>query len=177
MRETDEEIMLLLKRYDRDDALMELMNRYQKLLVNHFRKRGVLEEHEDLAQETFFRIYKARKRYKVTASFKTWMFKIAHRVWLDYLRKQSRRNRREKAFADEPRRQMDLPPTAHAQDLEWALGHLRSGHREVVVLSLLEQLSHHEISSILHIPEGTVKSRLHHALKELRTVLEQESPA
>ena len=174
MSDTDEDLMLSLARHDTDDALMELMHRYQGLLVNHFRKRGVQEEYEDLAQETFFRIYKARKRYQVTASFKTWMFRIAHRVWLDYLRKQSRRNRREQAFADEPRPQHSSPPRAHAQDLDWALSHLRPGQRDVVVFSHLEQLSHGEISTILNIPEGTVKSRLYHALRELRDLLEQE---
>ncbi len=167
--------MLRLSRHDTDEALLDLMMRYQGLLVNHFRKRGVQHEYEDLAQETFFRIYKARKRYRVTASFKTWMFRIAHRVWLDHLRKQSRRTRREKAFADEPRPQHSSPPRAHAQDLDWALSHLRPGHRDVVVFSHLEQLSHGEIAEILNIPEGTVKSRLHHALKELRDLLEQEA--
>jgi len=175
MPETDEDLMLKLARHDTDDALMELMARYQGLLVNHFRKRGVREEYEDLAQETFFRIYKARKRYRVTAAFKTWMFRIAHRVWLDHLRKQSRRNRREQAFAEEPRPQHASPPRAHAPDLDWALGKLRPGHRDVVVFSQIEQLSHAEIAAILKIPEGTVKSRLHHALRELRTLLEQEA--
>jgi RNA polymerase sigma-70 factor (ECF subfamily) len=177
MLETDEELMLRLRRRDDDAALMELMQRYQGLLVNHFAKRGVHHEYEDLAQETFFRIYKARKRYKVTASFKTWMFRIAQRVWLDYVRKSSRRNRRENAFREEPRATHAVPDSMDRHDIHWALAQLPQTHRDVVVFSSLEQLSHKEISGILSIPEGTVKSRLHTALRDLRHILEQEEPA
>ena len=176
MSETDEEIMLRLASKDDDTALMELMDRYRTLLVNHFAKRGVQQEYEDLAQETFFRIYKARKRYKVTASFRTWMFLIAQRVWIDHVRKSSRRQRRESAYREEPRPRHVSPRGMLSHDLRWALGRLSPRHRDVVVFSTLEQLPHKEIADILGIPEGTVKSRLHHALRELRTHLEQEDP-
>lgn len=176
MPETDEELMLRLARRDDDTALIALMERYRALLVNHFAKRGVYQEYEDLAQETFFRIYKARRRYKVTASFRTWMFRIAQRVWIDHVRKSSRRRRRENAFRAEPRPTHSRPKGMPAHDLHWALRHLSPGHRDVVVFSALEDLSHREIAEILDIPEGTVKSRLHHALRELRSLLEQEDP-
>jgi len=174
MSESDEELMLRLARHDEDAALMELIERYREILVNHFARRGVHHEYEDLAQETFFRIYKARKRYKVTASFRTWMYRIAHRVWIDHLRKTSRRTRREKAYREEPRPNHVTPSGMERHDLDWALRRLSPAHRDVVVYSALEQLSHKEISVILRIPEGTVKSRLHHALRDLKTLLEQE---
>lgn len=176
MPESDEELMLSLARRDEDDALLELMERYRHVLVNHFARRGVHHEYEDLAQETFVRIYKARKRYRVTASFRTWMYRIAQRVWIDHLRKNGRRNRRERAFREEPRRAHAAPEGMHAHDLQWALDQLSPVLRDVVVLAGLEQLPHQETAAILGIPEGTVKSRLHTAMRELKTHLSRESP-
>ena len=176
MPETDEEVMLRLARKDEEDALLTLMDRYRALLVNHFAKRGVQQEYEDLAQETFFRIYKARKRYRVSASFRTWMFRIAQRVWIDHVRKSARRQRRENAYREQPRPEHAAPRGMLSHDLEWALDRLRPGHRDVVVFSVLEHLPHRDIAHILDIPEGTVKSRLHHALRELRALLEREDP-
>jgi len=152
-----------------------LMDRYQTMLVNHFRRRGVKDQYEDLAQETFFRIYKARKRYKPTASFKTWMFTVAQRVWIDYVRKSARRKRREDSFRAEPRPVAVQEPSHHRDEVLWALDQLPQSLRDVVVLSFFDGLSHAEISAVLDIPEGTVKSRRHHAMKRLRTLLTEVS--
>lgn len=174
MPESDEELMLRLSRNQDEKAFRELMSRYQQLLVNHFRCRGVYVEYEDLAQETFFKIYKARRRYKPTASFKTWMFTIAQRVWIDHLRKSGRRKKREKAFKNEPRVEKLEARTFHPHDADWALSQLSEAHRDVVVHAVYDQFSHKETAEILHIPEGTVKSRLHSALQNLRVILEEE---
>ncbi len=171
---TDEDLMLQLARKDDEQALIELVRRYREPLMNHFRGRGVQEEYEDLAQECFLRVYKARKRYKVTAKFRTWLYSIAQRVWIDLLRKRGRRQRRETAFREEPRPQSQRPRDSHRSDLDWALEQLPQGQRDVVVFSILDQLSHREISSLLEIPEGTVKSRLHTGLRSLRGILEAD---
>lgn len=155
----------------RDEAAFrELMSRYQQLLMNHFLRRGVYEGYDDLAQDTFVKIYKARKRFRENASFKTWMFTIARRVWIDHLRKTGRRKRREEAFRAEPLTQITGPGRLHPRDADWALSQLGDTHREVVVYAVYDQLSHKEIAAILRIPEGTVKSRLHHGLKQLRHI-------
>lgn len=176
MSVTDEELMLRVSREQDERAFRELMTRYQGLLVNHFRRRGVYVEYEDLAQETFFKIYKARRRYKPTASFKTWMFTIAQRVWIDHLRKSGRRKTREEAYKDEPRVEKMEAASFHVQDADWALSQLSDAHRDVVVHAVYDQFSHQETAKILRIPEGTVKSRLHSALRNLREILEEEQP-
>lgn len=176
MEFTDEELMLQVAKHDREEALVELIERYRTPLVNHFLRRGVHHEYEDLAQDTFVRLYKARKRYKVRAKFRTYLYHIAHRVWQDHLRKSARRQRRETAFRHEPRPQYAAPDTQSASDLDWALSHLAALHREVLVYAAIDHLSHAEISEILGIPTGTVKSRLHHAMTQLRTLLSKESP-
>lgn len=169
---TDEELMLRVARHDEDAALAELIRRYRAALVNHFARRGVQHEYEDLAQETFLRLYKARRRYRVEALFRTYLYHIAHRVWIDHLRKHGRRERRENAFRAEPRPDQAEAPALARADLRWAMAQLPRGHRDVVAFSLLDELSHGEIAAQLGIPEGTVKSRLHHALRRLRDILE-----
>ena len=174
MPESDEALMLKVARLRDESAFRELMSRYQQLLMNHFMRRGVYEGYEDLAQDTFVKIYKARKRYRESASFKSWMFTIAQRVWIDHLRKSGRRKRREEAFRDEPRPQKQPADRLHSHDADWALEQLGAPHREVVVYAVYDQLSHKEIARILKIPEGTVKSRLHNGLKQLRQLFDQE---
>lgn len=170
--ETDEALMLRLAKRDDERALLELVNRYRDPLVNHFLRRGVQHEYEDLAQETFVRLYKARKRYRVRAKFRTYLYHIAHRVWLDHYRKTKRRARREDAFRGEPRPAAGGHRAEARHDADWALRQLPETHRAVVVHSVFDQLPHAEIAEILRIPVGTVKSRLHHGLRELRTLLE-----
>lgn len=176
MSETDEELMRTVALRQDGAAFRELMTRYHRILVNHFCRRGVYEAYEDLAQETFFKIYRARKKFNPEQPFKAWMFTIAQRVWIDYLRKTGRRKNREEAFRQEPRPASHSPDPMPGHDLDWALDHLSPIHREVVVLSVVDQLSHREIAEILGVPEGTVKSRRHHALKELRALFEPGEP-
>jgi RNA polymerase sigma-70 factor, ECF subfamily len=173
MPESDEILMQRVTQRRDEAAFRELMTRYQQRLMNHFMRRGVYEGYEDLALETFVKIYKARKRYRQGAAFKAWMFTIAQRVWIDHLRKSGRRKRREDAFKAEPVSPVSSPPRLHPRDADWALSQLGERHREVVVYAVYDQLSHKEISGILRIPEGTVKSRLHHGIKQLRDIFEQ----
>jgi RNA polymerase sigma-70 factor (ECF subfamily) len=173
---SDEEWMQRLARRDDNLALQALMDRYRGILVNHFARRGVKEAYEDLAQETFVRIYKARKRYRDQGTFRAWMFRIAQRVWIDHVRKSARRLRKEQALRAEPVLRSRDPRPMLSEDLQWALEKLKPSHREVVMFSVLEQLTHQEVAAILEIPEGTVKSRLYHALRQLREILNQEDP-
>ncbi|WFB34870.1 RNA polymerase sigma factor [Kiritimatiellota bacterium B12222] len=175
MSETDEELMRKVAVNHDQAAFVELMNRYQQMLVNHFIRRGVYQEYEDLAQDTFFKIYKARRRFRSQESFRAWMFTIAQRVWIDHLRKSGRRNRREDAFRAEPTVDKFHPKHQQKHDADWGLAQLSDIHRDVVVHSVYDQLSHVEISKILQIPEGTVKSRLHNGLRQLREIFEQEA--
>lgn len=170
----DEELMLAVAASGDEAAFHELMRRYRQELVNHFARRGVQQVYEDLAQETFVRLYKARRRYKVRAQFRTYLYHIAHRVWVDHIRKSARRQRREQAFAAEPRTASVSAPGVRRADVAWALAKLRPPHRDVVVLSLLDECSHAEIAARLGIPEGTVKSRLHTALQQLRQFFQEE---
>ncbi len=134
---------------------------------------------EDIFQETFIRVYRQADSFKDGFKFKTWLYTIALNRSRDRLRHFKRRpevfldsypdrNWRErlKSRLDGPR---DL---AGARELEEVfrkqLGALSDEHQEVVVMSRLLGLKYAEIARILGISSGTVRSRLHYALRELR---------
>lgn len=154
-------------------AFEELVRKHQRPLLNFFARLGATAEAEDLAQETFLRLYKYRARYRASAKFTTYLYLLARQVRIDFLRKSIRLEAlHEKAGKEAPQYE---EPSALAQgariDAATALSHLPEPMREVVVLSIFQGLPHGEISAILDIPVGTVKSRLSNALHKLREIL------
>ncbi len=125
---------------------------------------------EDAAQETFVTYQKTLKNRKGDSSLKTWLLGIA----MNHCRNLSRKHRQEIHLMDA----FEPPPVpshegtvVDQQELYRALGRLSLEHREVVVLHEVEELTYDEIASLLNIPAGTVKSRLHHAFLNLRRQL------
>ena len=171
----DEELMLMAARDDMA-AFEQLVVRHQKPLLNFFYRLGVYTDAEDLVQLTFVRLYRYRGKYSPDAKFTTFLYLLARQVRVDEVRKRIRlRNLREK-LAEENRRaepvQADAPYTGASDDLQAALSQLSEAHREVVVLGMLQDLPYTEVSEILGVPVGTVKSRMFHALRTLRRILE-----
>ena len=70
-------------------AFEEIVGRYKKPVLNMiYRNIGNTEDAEDLAQEAFVRVYKARDSYEPKAKFSTWLFRIAHNRLMDHFRAQ-----------------------------------------------------------------------------------------
>ena len=175
----DDAALMLKARDDDDDAFAELVRRHQKKILNYFTRAGVQYDCEDLVQQTFLRLYRYRKRYVASAKFTTFLFLLARQVWIDELR---RRKRRERLIADlsaEPPEAQAAPTAvcesvAGSLDLAQALSSLPEGLRQVVELGVYQELPYAEVSEILGIPVGTVKSRMFNALKKLREFMEQK---
>lgn len=147
----------------------DLYDRYQSLI------RGVVfrfcgeAQLDDLMQEVFVKIWKALPEFRGDASLKTWMYRIAVHVSLDHLKK---KNPEKTAFElDEQRMASSQASSETREILEVSLAKLSVDHRTVVLLNCLEGLSVTEIADVLKIPEGTVKSRLHHAKEQLMVLL------
>ena len=89
----DPDIRLMLRvRNDEDGAFAELVEQYQHRLVAVMHHLvGNLQEAEDLAQEVFLRVYRARKKYRPRAKFSTWLFTIANNLALNCLRSRQRK--------------------------------------------------------------------------------------
>ncbi len=130
---------------------------------------------EDVAQETFLRAWRTLPRLDETAgSVRAWLFKVARNIVIDDWRTQ--RSQREHAVAEVP----EVPSEVDRTDqvlVSWvvadALGRLSPEHRAVLVECYYQGRSVAEASRRLGVPEGTVKSRTHYALRALRLALEE----
>jgi RNA polymerase sigma-70 factor (ECF subfamily) len=168
---TDVELMRLVAAGDRD-AFATLVRRHERPLVNFFRRLGAdAHEAEDCAQDTFLRLFQYRDRYRPAAPFPVFLHRLARNAWADCFRRGSRWRRNEAsggaAAAGAP---MELAADDRL-DLEGAVRALPAPLRWVVLLSVHQGLAYAEIAAVLGIPEGTVKSRMFHAVRRLREAL------
>jgi RNA polymerase sigma-70 factor, ECF subfamily len=186
MARSDVQLMLGVKAGD-DLSFELLLQKYRTPLVN-FLYRMVRDQAtaEDLAQEVFLRVYRARKNYAPSAKFTTWLFRIATNVALNSLR-DGRRHARELSLEeprseDDERPAVDLPdgaPTAEqrlmARDrtrlIRRAILALPEKQRAAVVLHKYHELDYDEIARILGCSESALKSLLFRAYEALRIAL------
>lgn len=186
----DPDIRLMLRvRADETGAFEELVELYQTRLVavmHHL--LGSAEEAEDLAQEVFLRVYRARKKYRPRAKFSTWLFTIANNLALNVLRSRQRRPVVPLEIHDSgplgPRpaeqlvRDRSGPPTQRLQQQELvdvirrALEELNERQRMAVVLNKFEDMNYVEIAEVMGLTVKAVKSLLSRARTNLRTALQ-----
>jgi RNA polymerase sigma-70 factor (ECF subfamily) len=142
---------------------------------------------EEVAQDVFLALYKALPRFRGDAQLSTWIYRVVvnHCKNRKLYRKRRHANKHEalegEREEDEPQRQLadeSQPGTdagitrSEARDLvQEALEKLDEEQRHIIVLRDVQDLSYEEISEILELPRGTVKSRLHRARAQLAAVL------
>ena len=132
---------------------------------------------DDLVQEVFLRAWKGLPKFRQSAQFSTWLYRIAWNVASDQRQTAAKGRTRLKALTHEAPTQQDAPDLMHLhyQDLvQRGLKNLSFDHRSILVLHDLESVPQKEIAEILEIPIGTVKSRLFHARAAMRQFLYQE---
>ncbi len=158
-----------------DHSFRMLVERYQRRLLNFFLRSGAKDHAEDLVQETFIRIYRHRARARPTARFTTYAHTLAYHVFLDHVRRQTRRLHLLKRAAPEME-QTDHASAGRASarmDAERLLASLTPEMRSAVVLIIYQGLSYDEAATALGVPAGTVKSRVFNALQRMRAMLEE----
>lgn len=184
---------MLRVREDDINAFTELMRKYQPRLVRLMRTMGPRQDMaEDLMQETFMRVYKARKRYEPGAKFSTWLFTIAGNVARNAQRSVGRRQ--EVNEVDAPK-SSDAPsgpqllasaameasglmPTRlveggeRAAIIRSAVEALSERQRMALVLSRFENMSYAEIAETMDLTTKAVKSLLSRARVNLREILQ-----
>lgn len=145
--------------------------------VNALRDRGLAEE---CVQETFTRAWRARERFDAArASERTWLFAIARNVVVDAARARARRPVQPVPDVGEHAQPATDPAGGAARvddhvTLVWALAQLREEHRRVVVAVRLEGLDYAELSRHDGVPVATLRTRMFHALRALRAILDEE---
>ncbi len=160
--------MLRVKSGDRA-ALEEIFRLYRKPLLNYFHRIGADRAlAEDLLQESFLRLWRAGRAYQASAKVSTYIFRIAHNLYLN----QAARRRERPLEGPEAEVPGADPAGREAREaVRRAVEQLPEGERECLVLSEYNGLKYAEISEILGIPEGTVKSRMFSALRRIREAL------
>jgi RNA polymerase sigma-70 factor (ECF subfamily) len=132
--------------------------------------RGVLRndaDAEDVAQEALLRAYRKFGRLRERTRFRAWLVRISFRLALDRLRSAKRRQRREAQWIFENARSDCAFGGEFQRHLEAALDELPEKQRLVLILAAMEGHTLEEVSLLLGVPVGTVKSRLFFAKKEL----------
>lgn len=151
------------------DALHRPLVRY---LWTFVRNQAIAE---DLLQETFLQLHRARHTYMSPRPVKPWVYAIARHVALMYLRSQ---RRRKEAVPDESLPDLPVPAEmesfADTATVHTLLGKLEHSGREELVLHHLMGLSFEEVGRIVGCAPGTAKVRAHRALKALRELAEKE---
>ena len=189
MTRSDVQLMLDVKAGD-EQSFGLLLQRYRTPLVNFlYRMVRSREQAEDLAQEVFIRVYRAREEYVPSAKFTTWLFRIATNLALNSLRD----HRHQKLEIS-----MDAPVTTDAEDgdekpfevadkhptieqelveedrrkmIRHAIEKLPEKQRAAVLLHKYQELDYAEIAKILSVSESALKSLLFRAYESLRVEL------
>ena len=160
-----------------DEELMAEAGKYRRNLLNFFWRSGVSPfEGEDLVQETYLRLWKYRREYEPTAKLSTFLFLLARQVRLDALRRDTRRERREKEWGSGRTDVQEAAPVGEREDVRRAVARLPEPMREVVELGVFQDIPYAEVSEILGIPIGTVKSRMYNAIRKLKEMLDDKGP-
>jgi RNA polymerase sigma-70 factor (ECF subfamily) len=181
-------------RSGRTEAFGSLVERYQdRLFPTILRLVGSVEDAEDILQDAFVRAFEKLDQFQGDSSFYTWIYRIAVNLALSGYRRRrirsvlrlGRRRQIPRGVhpADESPDADPAVPLERAEReriVEAALNRLGPEHRAVVVLKDFDGRRYEEISAILEIPVGTVRSRLHRARGELRdrlrALVEEQQP-
>lgn len=170
------------------EAFGQLVCKHQDRLFNTLvHVAGAREEAEDVCQEAFVQAFVKLHTFAGNSAFYTWLYRIAFNALAS-----RRRRKRPIASVDVVRELSGVEPVdatetatemlerqERSQQLQRAIAELSAEHREVIVLREMEGQDYETISSVLGVPVGTVRSRLHRARSQLREqlkdILEQTS--
>ena len=180
---TDEK---LISRFQAGDerAYVELVNRYKDKLLNFvFQFLGDIEQAEDVVQDTMLRLYEKKHYYKEIAKFSTWIYTIARNLANTELRKRKRRKTTYLSHLSKEERQFEIPAVQDDVDqslhnefindrIQSAINNLPEHFKLVIILRDIQELSYDDISNIVEVPLGTIKSRINRARIQLQAELQ-----
>jgi len=181
---TDEELIASFQNGN-EQAYIELVRRYRNRLMTFvFRFVGDMESSEDIVQDTMIKVFTHKHYYKEIAKFSTWIYTIAGNLAKTELRKRKRRKVTLLSQMNTDDRKYEIPSTElqsedivqseyTERDIQKAILQLPLHFRTVVILRDIQELSYEEISNIVNVPLGTVKSRINRARLQLQQTLKE----
>ena len=191
--EEHEEAQFVARLVARDEgAFNELVITYQRrVFALVFRMLGRREEAEDLAQEVFVQVFKAIDQFRGDSKLSTWIYRIAVNLCKNRAKYLSRRHANDQEDVDA---MADRLPFSAAKGVsvggisrpdelvegmqlevvvKRAIAQIEPEFREVLILRDVEDMSYEEIAEVTGLADGTVKSRIHRARAQLRTLVEK----
>lgn len=181
---SDEELILKFQKED-INAFNEIVIRYKDKIVNFlYRYTGSREESEDIAQESFLKLYKSKHLYREIGKFSTWFYTIAINLAKTGLRQKKKYNAMSiNNFDENEEKDYELTADIIAPDesanaanenyyIQKAIESLNKKFREVIILRDIQDLEYEEIVRITNLPLGTVKSRINRGRECLKEMLE-----
>jgi len=186
MKEYSDWDLVALSRDGDMNAFTELIKRYERQLV-HFCQRMIhsREDAEDIAQESFVRVFRYLDRLHPSAKFSTLLFGISRNLTLNFIRDTGRRGRgitysltddenQERALEDGSYRPDSVARVNEIDEMiRQGMDMLSPKHREVLILREINGLDYSAIAEIVKCRKGTVKSRIARAREQLKQILER----
>jgi len=173
---SDIELLKLSKSSDQE-YFREFYRRNERKIRESLSRIAGTHQLDDLTQEVFIKIWKGFSTLREEAYLSTWIYRITMNVAFDSLRSTGDKDNKNIPLedADELKSDTDIQSAYHGKDIvDRALKTLSPEHKAVVVLHDLDEVLIRDIGEILKISEGTVKSRLFHARKNLREYFRKE---
>ncbi|MFO1051972.1 MAG: sigma-70 family RNA polymerase sigma factor [Planctomycetota bacterium] len=179
----DSAVDLLARFRDGDRAAFDaIVVDFQERLIQFFyRLSWDMARAEDLTQTLFMKLLRGASGYRPEGKLATYLFRVATNLWIDHyrsMRPHARVFSLDQALLDgfEPSARVEAPAdrmenAENRERLRDSLERLSEPHRLVFELAVYQELPYAEIGTILDIPVGTVKSRMHNAVKALRDLL------
>lgn len=168
MYQSDPDVVLMLSFRDGDEAAFDqLFERWAGPLLRYMERMvGDAATAEELVQEAFFRVHKARSRYEPRARFSTWLYRIATNLALNELKRPRRRHFHEEEenvglVSQGPSSESEMDARKKGTAVEQALADLPERQRMALWLSAAEGHSYAEVASVLEITEKAVKALVH----------------
>jgi RNA polymerase sigma-70 factor (ECF subfamily) len=156
----------------------QLIERYQNKIYNYVHK--ILQnrtEAEDITQETFIKAYFALKSFKKEFKFSTWLYKIATNLCWNFLKKNKTINLENSIFERFESQDKSAIEKIEKEDessvIHESIKKLLPKYRIVITLFYFDGLSLKEISRVLNLPEGTIKTHLYRAKNNLKEIIEE----
>jgi len=170
-------------------AFTEILGRYRGAIYNLcYRMTHNAEDARDLGQEVFIKVFSLLDRFDENYAFSSWLFRIATNHCIDHLRRQRMRflSLDGEVGADGEEYELQLPSTDPSPQtvleckellacLEEVIAELPPHYRAITLLRHDQQLSYEEIATILGLPLGTVKARIHRARRQIQQLLAARS--
>jgi RNA polymerase sigma-70 factor (ECF subfamily) len=172
-----DELLVIKSRQGDRAAFNELVGRWQKRLWHYAcRVTGSESAAWDIVQETWCGIIKGLRKLDDVSVFPQWAFRIASNKCADWGRKQKRQERLNNELVKRGQNESGEKQNGceKTESLQIAIEELSPERRALLALRYSEGFDVSQIAEILRIPEGTVKSRLHRTVNELRQLLERD---